>query len=266
MTSRPSVWIVQAPGTNRAREAAWACERAGGASEIVPLAALLEGARTLDRCRFLVLPGGFSYGDALGAGRVWASVLRHRLGEALEAFVASGRPVLGICNGFQALVQAGLVPGGRDGGVWSARRDAEVTLTENAPGGFVCRWVRLEPEPSSPCVFTQGLSAPIWCPAAHGEGRVRARDAEALARLEARGAVALRYSSPDGGDAVWPWNPNGSDRGIAALCNAQGNVMGLMPHPEDHIEHAQHPRAHEGVRGGLGLALFEQGVRYAARL
>jgi len=126
--------------------------------------------------------------------------------------------------------------------------------------------VYLQPEPNSPCVFIRGLTEPIYCPVAHGEGKFVARDAQTLARLEDAGLVALRYAAPGGGQAEYPWNPNGSQHAIAGVCNRAGNVLGLMPHPEDHVIAAQHPRFRRGETGGLGLALFRNGIHYAASL
>ncbi|MEI2688402.1 MAG: phosphoribosylformylglycinamidine synthase subunit PurQ [Anaerolineae bacterium] len=192
----PPILILHATGTNRDRDAAWACELAGGAPEIVHVNQLAAGQRRLHDYRMLVLPGGFSYGDDLGAGKLWAVALRHRIGEDLQAFVAAGRPVLGICNGFQALVKAGLLPGLNDevGTMNDELRTPDssfilhhssfshqATLTRNDSARFECRWVYLEPQAGSPCVFTQGLEEPIYCPAAHGEGKFVARDATTLA-------------------------------------------------------------------------------------
>jgi phosphoribosylformylglycinamidine synthase len=262
--ARVRVLILHATGTNRDRETARAWEVAGGEPEIVHINQVLRGERRLADYHMLVLPGGFSYGDALGAGRLWAVDLRYRLGEAIQAFIASGRPVLGICNGFQALVKAGWLPGPPftgEGGDPQA-----VTLTYNASGRFECRWVWLAANPSSPCVFTRGLTERILCPVAHGEGRFVPRDAVTLQELQSRGLIALTYVAPDGGPAQYPWNPNGSVADIAGICNVQGNVLGLMPHPEDHIFPWQHPRWTRGESGGLGLALFTAGIRYAASL
>lgn len=265
MSAKVPILILHAPGTNRDREAAWACERAGGAPEIVHINQLCTGERRLADYRMLVLPGGFSYGDHLGAGKLLAVMLRYRLGDDLAAFIAAGRPVLGICNGFQALVKAGLLspsPLSLKG----RRTDGKITLTRNDSGRFECRWVYLAPQPQSPCIFTRGLTEPIYCPVAHGEGKFVAADAKTLADLEAAGLVALRYIGPDGAPATYPWNPNGSQNDIAGICNASGNVLGLMPHPEDHIIPEQHPRYHHGERGMSGLALFRNGVKYAAEL
>ena len=264
MSTQPPILILHATGTNRDREAAWACTLAGGAPEIVHVNQLVAGERRLADYRMLILPGGFSYGDDLGAGKLWAVALRHRLAGDLEAFVAAGRPILGICNGFQVLVKAGLLPG--DGHQANGANGQTVTLTRNDPARFECRWVYLAPQPASPCVFTQGLDELIYCPVAHGEGRFVARDATALGVMESGRLVALRYTGPSGEPAGYPWNPNGSQGHIAGICNRRGNVLGLMPHPEDHIIPEQHPRYHRGERGQLGLALFQNGVRYAAGL
>ena len=143
--------------------------------------------------QMLVLPGGFSYGDDLGAGKLWAVALRYRLGDEMQAFVDSGRPVIGICNGFQVLVKAGLLPGsdrveGKEWRVEGTGTRQQATLTRNDSARFECRWVTLHPQAGSPCVFTQGLDEPILCPVAHGEGKFVARDEETLARDRAAGA------------------------------------------------------------------------------
>ncbi len=260
---RVRVLILHATGTNRDREAAWACQAAGGEPEIVHINQLRRRERRLRDYQMLVLPGGFSYGDALGAGRLWAVDLRHALGDEVQEFIASGKPVLGICNGFQALVKAGWLPGPPLSGHEDNRQC--VTLTCNASGHFECRWVWLEPNRSSPCVFTRNIER-IYCPVAHGEGRFVPRDEQVLEQLKQWNLIALTYVSPTGGPATYPDNPNGSVADVAGICNRQGNVLGLMPHPEDHIFPWQHPRWRRGEQGGLGLALFVNGIRYAAEV
>ena len=271
MTTRPRILILHAPGTNRDREAAAACQAAGGAPEIVHINRLAAGASRLGDYQMLLLPGGFSYGDDLGAGRLWANDLYHRFREDLDAFVAAGKPVIGICNGFQALVKAGYLPG--------PAPTQRVTLTFNGRGHFECRWVRLRANPASPCLFTRGLSMDILCPVAHGEGRLAVPDEAARAALWETNQAALQYvavADPAQRDdaasmvavaetAGYPANPNGSVDDLAGICNAAGNVFGLMPHPEDHILAQQHPRWTRGAGGGLGLPLFENGVAAAAR-
>ena len=269
----PRVLVLHATGTNRDRDAALACELAGGAPEIVHVNQLISGERELLDYHMLVVPGGFSYGDDLGAGTLWALDLRQRLRDDVERFVADGRPVLGICNGFQALVKAGLLPGddgrrtvedGRrttdDGPRLAAR---QVTLTFNESSHFECRWVYLKANAASPCLFTRGLDELIYCPVAHGEGRLAVSNDDTLRRLQQDGLIALTYTDAAGNAVDYPGNPNGSVAGIAGLCNPAGNVLGLMPHPENHIFGWQHPRRHGGEAGMLGLSLFVNGVRAA---
>lgn len=263
--TKPAVLILHAPGTNRDREAAFACALAGGAPEIVHMNQLIHGERSVSHYQMLVLPGGFSYGDDLGAGRLWANDLYHRFRQELDSFVADGKPVLGICNGFQALVKAGYLPG--------PAPQQRVTLTHNSSGHFECRWVRLRAVVPNACLFTRGLEQDILCPVAHGEGRLVASEENRLA-LWRGGLVVLRYvagsrngdgtdESGVGAGAGYPHNPNGSVDDIAGICNTRGNVFGLMPHPEDHVLAEQHPFWTRGGHGGTGLLLFWNGVRAA---
>jgi phosphoribosylformylglycinamidine synthase len=257
--TQASVLILQATGTNRDGDAAYAVELAGGHPVVLHVNELREDSHILHEHQMLVLPGGFSYGDALGAGRLLATDLRWLFQDEMAAFVDAGKPVIGICNGFQALVKSGWLPGPPDG-------QAKATLTRNMSNRFECRWVWLAPDPDSPCIFTRGLTERITCPVAHGEGRFVPRDEAVLAQLEANHQIAVTYTKADGSAATYPDNPNGSTAAIAGICNANGTVFGLMPHPEDHIFPEQHPRHTRGEGGNLGLALFEQGIRYAAAL
>ena len=276
--------ILRAPGINRDEDAAAAVELAGGCAERVHVNRVVAGGARLSDYGLLIIPGGFSYGDHLGAGKLLAADLVHRLGEQLAAFGADGRPVIGICNGFQVLVKAGILPGtqnaerrtqderartSEDSSAFSVQRSAFLaTLTDNQAGRFECHWVRLAADPASRCAFTGGIERPIEVPVAHGEGRFVARDAAALDELRQRGQVALRYVAPEGGPAGYPDNPNGSDDAIAGVCNPAGNVLGLMPHPEDAIFPQQHPRwTREPWRTeGDGLAIFRNALRYAASI
>jgi phosphoribosylformylglycinamidine synthase len=267
MSMKPSILILHAPGANRDAEAARACELAGGAPEIVHINQLRRGARTFSDYQMLLLPGGFSYGDALGAGVRLALDLQVYFHDELHAFIDSGKLVLGICNGFQTLVKAGMLPGATS---TQRRRDAEtqrneiflrrVTLTENACGHFECRWVHLAANRQATAPFLRELDELIFCPVAHGEGNVRVKDDAMLAEIEQGNLVAFRYVDADGRPAggVYPRNPNGSVADIAGLCNRRGNVVGLMPHPEDHLLPVQNPL---GGTGQLGLAIFKAMVR-----
>jgi phosphoribosylformylglycinamidine synthase len=249
---KPVAMIVHASGTNRDHDVARALELAGAQPEIVHINALRDGSAALSNSQMMVLPGGFSYGDDLGAGKLWAVALRARLGDDLEEFVDAGRPVIGICNGFQALIKSGMLPALGGSSVQQA------TLTRNQSGRFECRWVELEPGGSN--LWTEPLSENIACPVAHGEGRFVA-PADTLAEIEGQGLVALRYAGAD-----YPANPNGSANRIAGIANPAGNVLGLMPHPENHIVLEQHPQRHRGRQPGLGLDLFKNGVAHAARM
>jgi phosphoribosylformylglycinamidine synthase len=250
----PRALILHASGTNRDHEAAQALRLAGVLPEIVPLVALRQGAHRWSDFQILVIPGGFSYGDALGAGKLMALDLQAYFAGEANAFVNSGKPVLGICNGFQALVKAGVLPGG------SANR---ATLTFNSSGRFECRWVTLQ-RASDHCLWTAGLTEDIYCPVAHGEGRFVLGANETVESLRAAGQVALTYVQPDGSPAAgaYPENPNGSVADIAGVCNAAGNVLGLMPHPEDHVFGYQHPRWSRGEAGRSGLPLFLSAVNH----
>jgi len=254
--------VLLGPGTNRDRDVVEALEAAGGEAAVLPVAE--AAGADFGAFGLLVIPGGFSYGDALGAGALLALDLERRFADQVRGFVDSGRPVLGICNGFQALVKAGILPGGGPTAKAPevAGKGRDVTLARNARGGFECRWVRLV-APSSRCAWTEGLPA-FTCPVAHGEGRLTASDEAVLTRLADEGHIALVYARADGRPAggAWPENPNGSSLDIAGLCNHGGNVLGLMPHPENAIR----PRTRlSSDRGNDAVArrLFENGIRLA---
>ncbi len=254
MSGVPAV-VLAAPGTNRDGDVAGALDLAGASTRIVTLAELRDDPKLLDAARLVVVAGGFSFADALGSGKLFALELAEILGEGVASLLAAGRPVLGICNGFQTLVRLGVLPG---------TSDAPAVLAPNAQGRFECRWVTLAPAPGR-CVWTTGLAGTVTCPVAHGEGRFHA-DAGVVAALEADGQVALRYAHDDGrvADGAYPANPNGSAADIAGICDPTGLVLGLMPHPENHVHTWQHPRWRRGDARGNALDLFRNGVRHAA--
>lgn len=254
----PRALILHANGSNRDHDVAHALTLAFAQPEIVHLNELRERRTLIHNYQLLVLPGGFSYADALGAGRLMGLDLQSYFAEEVGAFVESGKPVIGICNGFQALVKSGLLPA-----LDVNRHQRYATLTFNAAGRFECRWVTLAPR-SQKCLWTRGLAELIDCPVSHGEGNFTLSDETAVADLHANGQIALTYTRTDGAPAnqQYPANPNGSVADIAGVCNPQGNVLGLMPHPENHIFNYQHPQFTRGVRGRLGLQLFQNGVRF----
>lgn len=255
--AKPPVLIVHAPGTNRDHDAAQAFALAGGAPTIMTMRALAEAPKALLEFALVCVPGGFSYGDDLGAGRVLALELSLVLGDVLREHLARGRPVLGICNGFQALVKAGLLPG--LDGVGPGRQTA--TLARNTSGRFECRRVTLTPSATNTSPWIRALRAPIECPVAHGEGRLVAGDAATAEALRTT-LGALRYVRSDDDPAGYPGNPNGSFDDLAGITDASGLVLGLMPHPEDAVLALQQPAHVRGRHGGLPL--FEAGVAFAA--
>lgn len=249
--------ILHAPGTNRDGDLAYALQQAGAQTHIYPLTRLRTERTNWLAYDLLALPGGFSYGDALGAGQLWALDLQTWFSDQMQAFVASGRPVLGICNGFQALVKSGILPG----------NGRSATLTFNASGHFECRWVTLAPNPHNDSFWLRDLTS-FTCPVAHGEGRFLTDSQQDLSPAAPaafpEAQIALRYLLPDGSPAQgrYPANPNGSPGDIAGITNPQGNVLGLMPHPEDHIHPWQHPAWTRQHPSGLALPLLANALRY----
>jgi phosphoribosylformylglycinamidine synthase subunit PurQ / glutaminase len=271
---KPTALILQAHGTNRDLDVAEALTLAGATPVFAPLNELRAGKKHFSDYQMLILPGGFSYADALGAGKLLALDLNSYFAEEIAAFVASGKPVIGICNGFQALVKSGILPGGDPRNSildnsnirTSSIESRDVTLTFNECGHFECRWVTLQPI-SQTCIWTRDLPEVITCPVSHGEGNFQTNIDSRISSLVVNDQIALTYTHPDGSPAngVYPANPNGSLLDIAGICNPAGNVLGLMPHPENHIHPWQHPRHTRGESSGSGLVLFENGVGYAAQ-
>lgn len=262
----PRVLVLRAPGTNCDHETAHAFTRCGATAVRSHLFRLLEQPSLLEQAQILCIPGGFSYGDDVGAGAIFGTQLRTRLADGLRAFVDAGKLVLGICNGFQVLMRSGLLPRGV-----SASEDAapEATLTWNASGRYTDRWVHTT-VPETRCVFLKGLSR-LDLPVAHAEGRIVPRTAETVAAWRGAGQIALQYADPHTGRSSdealpSPVNPNGSFANIAGLCDPTGRVFGLMPHPERHMDATQHPqwtrRDIDPAAEGDGLAIFRNGVRY----
>jgi phosphoribosylformylglycinamidine synthase len=253
--ARPRTIVLRAPGTNCDEETAAAWERAGATVETWHVNRLIASPGDLDRFQILTIPGGFSYGDDLGAGRILATRLAIVLGDALRRFHDRGGLVLGICNGFQVLVRSGLLPGGPS--------HFPATLAHNDSGRFESRWVQLAPRAGlSPFVsFTQ----PIELPVAHGEGKFLTAEPAHLDRLHQDGQIVLRYADLGGRPTLdYPANPNGSVDGVAGVCDPTGRIFGLMPHPERYVDFWHHPRwtrreTNDRAEGD-GLLIFRSAV------
>jgi phosphoribosylformylglycinamidine synthase len=252
---QPRVLVLRAPGANCDAETAFAFERAGGAAQVVHPNRWFETPELANQFQILCLPGGFSYGDDLSAGRIFGNQLQHHLADALAEFRAAGKLILGICNGFQVLVKSGLLD------IDDADGPA-ATLAWNASGRYQDRWVRLRTA-GDKCVFLAGIES-VELPIAHAEGQFRGRNEAALDRLERAGQLVLRYEDAPG--AASPYNPNGAARDVAGICDGTGRVFGLMPHPERFIDPTQHPQwtRRPALVEGEGLKLFRNAVGYFA--
>lgn len=250
--------VLRTAGTNCDAEAVHALRRAGAEVDLVHLGRFLERPDDLAAYRIVMFPGGFTYGDDIASGVVFATEMRNRVTPRLRAMVEDGAVVLGVCNGFQILVRAGLLPHT----VGSAGAQ-EATLAPNLSGRFECRWTRLEVTTDKSPLLERGRV--IECPVAHAEGRFVTTDPAVMRRMRDAGQVALRYVGPEGGAAAYPWNPSGTPDGIAGVIDPTGRVLGMMPHPERNVEPWHHPDWTLGGKPseGDGLAVFRNAVRTA---
>ncbi len=250
--SAPRVTVLRTAGTNCDAELVRAFEMAGGSPSLLHLEEVVAKPALLREADVLAFPGGFTYGDDVASGAVFAVKLRARLLEPLLRCVEEGRLVFGVCNGFQILVRAGLLPGMDGPGT-----PGEAALGFNDSARFEDRWVSLEGT-SDRCPWVPRGTL-IDCPVAHGEGKFVPRDGDVLRRLDENGQVVLRYRMPAGvPPGTWPHNPNGSVSDIAGVCDPTGRIFGLMPHPERNILPWHHP----GRRGASGLPVFGNAIRW----
>ena len=254
--------VLRTAGTNCDEETQFAWEQAGAEAERIHINSLIENPKRLADYQILTIPGGFSYGDDIAAGKIFANQIVHHLADVVQEFLAADHLVLGICNGFQVLVKCGLLPGSDGARVTLAQK---ATLTSNDRGLFEDRWVHLRVD-TDRCVFL-GQGEVIDMPIAHAEGKFVPADAMPIEALEKGNQIAVRYVDPDGNaGAGYPCNPNGSVGDVAGLCDATGRIFGLMPHPERNVLPWHHP--HWTRRGageeGDGLRVFKRGVAYFA--
>ena len=250
---KPNCLIIRTAGTNCDRELAHAFTLAGADVTTVHLNTLINEPHHIDAAQLIGFPGGFSYGDDIAAGRIFANRLRHQLLEPLQRAVERGAAMIGICNGFQVMVKLGLLP------------DPQVavqttTLADNTRGRFIDRWVELQAPDESACVWTKGLDD-LTLPIAHGEGRFVTQSDAVLQSLRDNRQIALTYAPNN--------NPNGSTADIAGICDPSGRVLGLMPHPERYVHATHHPswtRLSADKRNAepAGLRMFRNAVRHAS--
>ena len=272
MSQDVKVCVLFGFGINCDRETAAVFKMVGGSPERLHVNCLVHGERSLSEFDILAVPGGFSFGDHLGSGRLLGNRLRFALREQLQQFVTDGKPIIGICNGFQALVKTGLLPGPGDA---SLEPDLvqRASLTLNNTGRYEDRWVTLEFDSESPCIWTKGIQR-IECPVRHGEGRFVMPTEQHLDNLQSNHLLAVRYVDPTTpvGEGIqdellsFPISPNGSMRNIAGICDSTGLVFGLMPHPEAFYSMWLHPE-HTSMDldddwEGEGLQIFRNAIEY----
>lgn len=284
----PSALVVRAAGTNCEIEVCHGFELAGARPDLVHVDALIAEPERVDAADVIAFPGGFSYGDDVASGRIFAMKLREKLYPALRRAAERGVPMIGICNGFQVLVQVGLLPGAEasrslsplrsndsspagsvEGAIWPESPPRQmVALSQNKDARYVCRWVPVQYERESVCLWTRGL-ADAWSgeeakdvqvlPVGHGEGRLATMFHDVMPSLERQGQVAVRYLD----------NYNGSEGAVAGICDPSGRIFGLMPHPDRYLSWTRHPywtRLSHGVRQGdtPGLRMFRNAVEALA--
>lgn len=258
----PKVLVLRAAGINCDQETKYVFEKAGAEADLVHINRLYKNRSMLSDYHIFVIPGGFSHGDDISAGKILANELRFNLGRELDAFINDKKLMLGICNGFQVLVKTGFLPGfPPEKG--SAGHQQLVTLISNDSNRYEDRWVYLKLS-SKKSEFIKGDSI-LYLPVAHGEGKFVPKDKSVLAKLKKFDQIVFKYVKPDGKpSAVFPYNPNGSVEGIAGICDYTGRILGMMPHPERYSDAANHPR---WTRDGLkktpdGMRIFTNAVNY----
>ncbi|MFH1380948.1 MAG: phosphoribosylformylglycinamidine synthase I [Candidatus Omnitrophota bacterium] len=260
------VMILRTAGTNCDKETAFAFQKVGGSCELVHINKVLSSKKMLAKFQILAIPGGFTYGDDIASGKVLANEIMCKLKENIIKFIKDGKLIIGICNGFQVLVKSGLLPnttGGFD--------TVEATLGINNSGKFEDRWIYLKTHTSKnikqKCVWTRGLEPVIYLPVAHAEGKFIPKNKKLLDELEKNGQIVITYCDKTGEKSGYPWNPNGSQRDIAGICDKTGKIFGLMPHPERHMFFTQHPHwTREKSKKADGLEIFKNGIKAARDL
>lgn len=253
----PRILVLRAAGSNCDQETKFAFDFSGGLADLVHVNRLLSGQVKLQDYQILAIPGGFTYGDDISAGKILANELKYKLADALLEFHGAGKLIVGICNGFQVLVKAGLLPG------VDFQAKQSITLTHNDSGKFEDRWVYLKIN-DSPCVFTRDMPERVYYPVAHAEGKFVPENTSVLESLKKNKQIVFQYSAADDSIIEYPFNPNGSVENIAGICDPTGRVLGIMPHPERHIDPTNNPLwTRNGLsKEGDGVAIFRNAIMY----
>ncbi len=263
MPKNVKVLILRTAGTNCDKETMFAFQDSGANVDLVHINALFEGQAKLSDYHILALPGGFSYGDDIAAGRILANELRVKLGKELRKFIDSGKLIIGICNGFQVLVKAGILPGNLSDSK-QEHFSQTTTLMTNDSAKFEDRWTHLKI--AGDCVWTKNMEDDVvYFPVAHGEGKFVCKSKAILNKIKNNRQIVFRYCMKNGNTPAYPDNPNGSVDHIAGITDPTGRVLGLMPHPERHFFFIQHPfwtRFKEKTQYGDGASIFQNGVNY----
>lgn len=257
---KPKVLILYGYGINCDNETQYGFSLARADAKKVHVNELISGEEKLKDYQILVIPGGFSFGDDIGAGKVLATKIKSNLAEEFSEFTKAGRLIIGICNGFQVMVKLGILPG------FDKNYDRQdVTLTFNDSGRFEDRWVHLKINQKSPCVWTRGIEN-IYLPIRHGEGKFISGNEKIKERLIKQNQIVAQYVDNKGNLADYPWNPNGSELNIAGVCDETGRIFGLMPHPEAFLFSQNHPRwTRENIQEGSGLKVFENAINFVKK-
>lgn len=253
----PKVLILRTAGTNCDYETRYAFEKAGAKVAVVHINTLLSNKKLLKDYQVLVIPGGFTYGDDVSAGKILANQIKYHLEEDVKRFIHEKKLILGICNGFQVLTKAGLLPS-------IDNDDQEITLTFNDSNKFEDRWVYLKTCSQKSPFINNEYTARIYLPVAHGEGKFVAKDEIILDMMITNHQIVFKYTDECGEETGYPWNPNGSTRNIAGVCDTTGQILGMMPHPERYVEPTQHPHwtRDKHREWGDGFLIFKNAVNY----
>jgi len=258
--------VLRTAGTNCDKETVFALLTAGADVDLVHTNEIVRGEKKLDNYHLMAIPGGFSFGDDISAGKILANEMVYKFSEQMDKFVADGKLIIGICNGFQVLVKTGLLPGLNAKAGSSGITKQKVTVFDNDSGKFECRWIHLKHSENSKCIFTKGIERVIYLPVAHGEGKLIFDNQSTREKLWKNNQVVFQYCDEKGNSGPYPVNPNGSEDDIAGICNSTGRVFGLMPHPERNIMKYHHPQWTRNEIGGNhsdGFLIFKNACDFA---